>query len=135
MSQLLLFLTSMQTQTADIFLTPASYTRVNIFSQARQGLDEAKENLATSLEVGLGQRRPLLIDIRFCEPLSPEVRRYYSGQVLVDSFLAMALLIDSSAFGTMMGNVYLKISRPGIPTQLFTDENAAVDWLTGFLNG
>ena len=29
----------------------------------------------------------------------------------------------------MMGNVYLRIARPGIPTQLFTDEQRAVEWL------
>ena len=28
-----------------------------------------------------------------------------------------------------MGNVYLRIARPGIPTQLFTDERRALEWL------
>ena len=29
----------------------------------------------------------------------------------------------------MMGNVYLRIARPGIPTQLFAEEKAALEWL------
>jgi hypothetical protein len=30
----------------------------------------------------------------------------------------------------MMGNVYLRIARPGIPAQLFSDEGRAVEWLS-----
>jgi hypothetical protein len=29
----------------------------------------------------------------------------------------------------MMGNVYVRIAKPGIPTQLFADEAAAMAWL------
>jgi hypothetical protein len=29
-----------------------------------------------------------------------------------------------------MGNVYLRVARPGIPTQLFSDEARALEWLT-----
>ncbi len=31
----------------------------------------------------------------------------------------------------MVGNVYLRIARPGIPTQLFDDESRAAEWLIG----
>jgi hypothetical protein len=27
--------------------------------------------------------------------------------------------------------VYLRVAKPGIPTQLFSDETRAVDWLNG----
>jgi hypothetical protein len=42
----------------------------------------------------------------------------------------MALLNEASPFGRIMGNVYLRIARPGIPTMLFSDEAAAVEWLS-----
>jgi hypothetical protein len=29
----------------------------------------------------------------------------------------------------MMGNVYLRVARPGIPAQLFLDEPRAIGWL------
>jgi hypothetical protein len=41
----------------------------------------------------------------------------------------MALLIDASPFGRMMGNIYFRIARPGIPTRLFTDPELAKAWL------
>jgi hypothetical protein len=41
----------------------------------------------------------------------------------------MALLVESSPLGCMMGNVYMRVTRPGIPTRLFTNESRAVSWL------
>jgi len=76
-------------------------------------------------------RRPLLIDIRTAQPLDADARHHYSGQTLVDWFSALALLIDASPFGRMMGNACLRIARPGIPTRLFADESQAVKWLNG----
>ena len=75
------------------------------------------------------ERRPLLIDIRTAQPLDADARHHYSGQTLVERFSALALLVEGSPFGRMMGNVYLRIARPGIPTQLFSDEARAVEWL------
>jgi hypothetical protein len=48
----------------------------------------------------------------------------------VDSFSVLALLVESSFLGRMIGNVYLRVARPGIPTQLFTDESRALEWLS-----
>ncbi len=118
-----------KTATAEIFLSEEKVITVRIFPNAKQGLPEATENLAAAISAGEGRKRPLLTDIRHCQPLTPEARRYYSGQILVDSFTSLALLIDASPFGRMMGNVYLQIARPGIHTRLFTDEAAAVSWL------
>ncbi|MES2963453.1 MAG: hypothetical protein V4760_06150 [Bdellovibrionota bacterium] len=119
----------MKTATAEIFLHQRGITVVRIDRGAKQTLVDAESNLATAILAGEGVRRPLLTDIRYCEPMTPEARRYYSGKILVDSFTALAMLIHNSTFGTMMGNIYLKIAKPGIPTQLFTDEGEALDWL------
>lgn len=119
----------MRTATAEILLDPRGVTVVRIDKDAKQNLTDAEQNLAAAIAVGAGVKRPLMTDIRYCQPLTPEARRYYSGQILVDSFSAMGLLIDHSPFGTMMGNIYLRITKPGIPTRLFIDENEAFDWL------
>jgi hypothetical protein len=117
------------TNTAVIDLTNEGLVVVRICDGAYQSLDDAKTNLATALAATAGRRRPLLVDIRTAQPLDAEARHHYSGRTLVDGFLALALLVDSSPFGRMMGNVYLRIARPGIPTQLFTEERRAVEWL------
>ena len=118
-----------ETNTARIVLTERGLLIVRIKDGARQSLADAKENLAMAVSETHGQRRPLLIDIRKARGLDADARHHYSGQTLVDSFLALALLVESNPLGRMMGNVYLKIARPGVPTQLFSDEADAVAWL------
>ena len=117
------------TKTAVIHLNEKGLVIVKIRDNAYQSLDDAKTNLATAVSATVGRRRPLLVDIRTAQPLDADARHHYSGQTLVNGFSALALLVESSPFGRMMGNVYLRVARPGIPTQLFTDEPRAVEWL------
>ena len=104
---------------------------VRIRDGAHQHPSDARENLSVAVSETQGVRRPMLIDITKCDPLDAETRHVYSGQPLVDGFTALALLIEASPFGRMMGNVYLRVARPGIPTQLFTSEASAIEWLRG----
>jgi hypothetical protein len=122
-----------ETRTARIALNDQGLLIVRINDGAHQSLDDAKENLAVAVCEAGGQRRPLLIDIRTAKPLDADARHHYSGQTLVERFSALALLVDASPFGRMMGNVYLRIARPGIPTQLFAEETQALKWLTDYL--
>ena len=120
-----------ETQTARIGLNEQGLVIVRINDGAAQSLADAEENLATAVSETRGERRPLLIDIRAAQPLDADARHHYSGQILVERFSALALLVEASPFGRMLGNVYLRVARPGIPTQLFSDETGAVTWLNG----
>lgn len=117
------------TTTASIDLDPRGLIVTAINEGATQSLIDARENMAATIDVCGGTRRPLLVDISRCRPLEPEVRHFYSGEILVTSFTALALQIEASPLGVMMGNVYLRIARPGIPTRLFTKRTSAIQWL------
>jgi len=117
------------TRTARIDLNEQGLVILRVNDGAAQSLDDAKENLATAVSETRGTRRPLLIDIRTALPLESDARHHYSGQTLVEAFSALALLVEGTPFGRMLGNVYLRVARPGVPTQLFADETRAVDWL------
>ena len=119
------------TKTAQIDLNDHGLLIVRINDGAYQTLDDARENLSVAVSQTNGRRRPLLIDIRRAQPLDADARHHYSGQTLVERFSALALLVEASPFGRMMGNVYLRVARPGIPTHLFADEARAVEWLRG----
>jgi hypothetical protein len=121
-----------ETPTALVDLGPDGILTVRIRDGAHQSLADAEQNLGAALAERGGERRPLLIDIREAKPLDAEVRHYYSGQVLVDGFSALALLIDASPLGKMMGNVYFRVARPGIPTRLFTQAAQAHEWLGSY---
>ncbi len=119
----------LRTSTASISLDGRGVVITKVDAGVAQSVEDARQNLAATVELSAGVRRPLLVDISRCRPLEPEVRHLYSGTILVESFSALALLIEASPFGRMMGNIYLRIARPGIPTKLFTDEDAALSWL------
>ena len=119
------------TRTAQIELNEQGVVSVRIYDGAQQSLADAKENLATAVSATEGRRRPLLIDIRRAKPLDAEARHHYSGQTLVDAFLALALLVEAGPFGRMFGNTYLRVATPGVPTRLFSDETEAAEWLNG----
>jgi hypothetical protein len=121
-----------ETPTALVDLGPDGVLTVRIRDGAHQSLADAEQNLGAALAERGDQRRPLLIDIREAQPLDAEVRHYYSGQVLVDGFSALALLVDASPLGKMMGNVYFRVARPGIPTRLFTQVGQAREWLASY---
>ncbi|MGH7620641.1 MAG: hypothetical protein ACREPM_25800 [Gemmatimonadaceae bacterium] len=119
-----------ETPTALVDLGPDGVVTVRIRDGVHQTLADAAQNLSAALDERAGRRCPILVDIREAQPLEAEVRHYYSGQVLVDGFSALGLLVDASPLGTMLGNVYLRVARPGIPTKLFTQAADAHEWLT-----
>jgi hypothetical protein len=121
-----------ETKTAMIQLEDEGVLVVRIRDGAKQLLPDAEQNLGAALIERGGKRRPLLIDIRDALPLDADVRHYYSGQVLVSGFTALALVVDASPLGKMMGNVYFRVARPGIPTRLFTESGEARQWLSGY---
>jgi len=120
---------SLDTRTAVIRRSADGLVIVTVRDDAYQSLEDAKTNLAAAVSATAGRRRPLLVDIRTGRPLDADARHHYSGQTLVDNFSAIALLVRATPFGRMMGNIYLRIARPGIPVQLFTDESWALRWL------
>jgi len=94
-----------------------------------QTLDDARENLAACVRLAEPDRKPLLVDIRSARPLAPEVRHHYMGERLDGSFSALGLLVQGTPLGRAMGNVYLRIARPGIPTRIFAEERKAMAWV------
>ena len=118
------------TGTAIINLREDGLVSVRIRDGVYQSLEDARTNLAAAILETAGRRRPLLVDIRTAQPLEADARHHYSGRTLIDSFTALALLVESSRLGRMIGNVYFRVARPGIPAQLFADESQAVEWLS-----
>jgi hypothetical protein len=115
------------TRTARIELVHDRIVVARIGDQ-QQTLADARENLDACARLASPDRKPLLVDIRAARPLMPEVRHQYMGDRL-DSFGAMGMLVRGSPLGRAMGNVYLKIARPAIPTRIFAQEPKALAWL------
>src|SRR5262245_50784034 len=122
-----------ETATAQVGLREDGLVVVRVKRNAQQRPADARENLDSAVTETNGKRRPLLVDIIGAPPIDAETRHVYSGERLDSGFTAIALLVEASPLGRMMGNVYFRVARPGIPAQLFTDEARAVAWLKGYL--
>ena len=120
-------MSAISTTTARIELTEDRIVVVRLRDLV-QTVDDARENLDACARLAAPDRKPLLSDIRQAKPLMPEVRRVYMGESLA-AFTAMAMLVRSTPLGRTMGNVYLKIARPAIPSKLFAQESKALAWL------
>jgi hypothetical protein len=121
-----------RTRVADVFALEDGLVVVRIRAGMLQTVADARANIDAAVAACGGRRRPLLVDISRGEPLQAVVRHFYTGEVLVEAFLALGLVVEASPFGRMMGNIYFRIAKPGIPTHLFTDEASAVRWLRTF---
>lgn len=127
-----------ETSSTIITLDPRGCVIVRPRAGVVQTLDHAKENVRRSLELSGNKPCPLLVDLRKVEPLTSEVRHYYTGGALAENFTALALLLDSFALTQMMGNVFARLMdnpqhrkpKVQIETRLFTDEDEAIEWLT-----
>jgi hypothetical protein len=117
------------TRTALIYLRSDGLVVVNVHRGAVQSLEDAKANLAAAIAATAARRRPLLVDIRGAQPLDSAVRHHYSGKLVAEHFSALALLVERTPLGRMIGNVYLRVAHLNIPTQLFADESEASEWL------
>src|SRR5262245_44914678 len=102
---------------------------VRVTAGWKQTVEDARRLLSTVISLAAGERVGLLVDLRQAVPLDPDVRQVYTGPE-VERFRALALLVDTSPFGRVMGSFYLRVARLGTPTQIFTDEAAARTWLT-----
>ena len=116
------------TRTARVETTSEGVVITRILPEIQQRLNDAVENVSVSAEACGGQRAPIVVDLRQAEPLDAETRHYYTGKRLTDSFISLAILTSGGAFGKMMGNLYLRVANPGIPSRLFDSEAEAIRW-------
>lgn len=76
---------------------------------------------------------PLFVDIRNLVAIKAEARRYLAGSEAVKYASAGAIYLDNHLL-YLVGQVFLKIDNPAIPSRLFTDKEKALHWLETFKN-
>lgn len=80
-------------------------------------------------ELAQGTRRPVLADMRqITTGADRKARQHYVSEESARYKSAMAMLV-AAPLQRMLGNIFLRISRPPYPTRIFTDEAKAKAWL------
>ena len=74
------------------------------------------------------EKQRLMVDLRKNPQPDKTARDFTDSHEVVRITAAMALLTDSPV-SRMLGNFFLGFNRASFPTRMFTDEQAARDWL------
>jgi hypothetical protein len=121
-----------QHETRTVIFTFADIIIARFRAGAEVTLADARDNVALCLRMNAGKRRPVLVDLRVVKSQTADARAYLAGPEGSEVCQAVALLIGSP-LSRVMGNFYLGLNKPEVPTRLFTSEQEAQAWLRGFL--
>jgi hypothetical protein len=94
-------------------------------------LDIAKELVESRITYSEGKTCPLLIDMKGIKSATPEAREYLA--TIGATHVKAGALIVGSKMNMALGNIFLMIDKPLVPTRLFTDEERAIGWLRQYL--
>lgn len=103
----------------------AHYTNGNI------NLDMAKQIVIDRLNYQDGKNYPAMAYANDIISITKEARDYFAT-IGNEGMLAIGAIMPST-FNRMIGNFYLKVSKPTIPTLLFSTEEEAIIWLKQFI--
>jgi hypothetical protein len=95
-------------------------------------LESAKETMEAYLKIYQGKKRPLFVDTKMMKSLAREARQYYAGEEAAKVASAVALMVDTPV-SKVLGNFYIGLSKPHLPSRLFSSDSEALEWLKGYL--
>ena len=94
-------------------------------------LTDALENIDIIKQLSLGKPRPLLVDMTEMKSMAREAREEYASAGANHVVTAIGM-VTRSAMGRIVANFFLSFNKPGVPTRLFNNAEAAKKWLGQF---
>lgn len=124
---------AVETRTARIFIRSDGIISITVLAGSEQTRPDIEESMSQVSRLSNGKKMPLLMDIRESKGIDREGRQYSASVGVGKHITAMAVLMNST-FSRIMGNFWLRTTKPLFPTRLFTSEEDAVAWLRDFEN-
>jgi hypothetical protein len=93
-------------------------------------LEVAKDSVQKRVEYFEGKSYPLVVNFSGLKGITKEAREYLAveGVQLVTS----GAFIVVSPLAKVLGNLFLMLNKPKVPTRLFNEKDAAVKWIEQF---
>ncbi len=120
------------TTKASLWLGEDGIVRLIWVPGAEVTMADARESMAAYLTINQGRQRPMLVDTSTMKSLAREARHYYASEEAASLATAVALIVGTPV-SRVLGNFYLGLSNPQLPTRLFVSEAEAVEWLKGYI--
>jgi hypothetical protein len=109
-------------------LEPGKFILTRVKADAEIELEDAKANTAAVIEISKGENFPILVDLREIKSITKEAREHFSMKGRKPHVTAIAMLINSPV-SKIVGNFFLSLNHPIVPTRLFTSEQEAIYWM------
>lgn len=106
--------------------------RTKVKKGAEVSLEFARENSNAVNSLYNGKKFPLLIDARGIKSMSRDARNQFSTKGRETYALAFGIVV-ASPISRVIGNFFMSISKPPIPTKLFENELEAEKWLKPYV--
>jgi hypothetical protein len=121
-----------EVRTHIIWLADDGILRVKVKPNIQITLRDAQVAMRAISDVCGGKRRPALVDMTGLVAMDREARLVFAGEETAKVESAAALIIDS-LLSRAIGNFFMGLNKPIIPTRLFTSEAEALAWLKGLV--
>lgn len=109
-------------------LDPRGFVHTRVAPGSEIQLQDAKANTAKVIEVSGGANYPILVDLKEIKSISKEARDHFSMRGRKPNVTAIAMLV-SSPLSRIIGNFFLGLNKPTVPTRMFTSEEDAIYWM------
>ncbi|HWY10262.1 MAG TPA: hypothetical protein VN026_03000 [Bacteroidia bacterium] len=110
------------------WMGPDGIARTKVKPNAEITLNHALENTKVVTSFFLDKKFPILIDSRGIKSMSREAREHFSTRGRDSKTSAFGIVIKSP-LSRVIGNFFLGLNRPAVPTRLFDNETDALVWL------
>ncbi len=94
-------------------------------------LDIAKHCVETRINFCKHTAYPFVIDLRGIRSISKEAREYMGKEG--SQYVTAGALLTNSFLAKTLGNFFLAINTPKVPSRLFDDKEKAIEWLKQFM--
>lgn len=121
-----------KTRTALVSIIKENFVRMTMLEDAILDLNDMMENHNAENQLTNNKPHVVLIDTRLNSMSSDDARKFSSGDEPAKYRYAVAILFDGLA-GRIGANSLLNNYKPKVPTQVFNDENKAIEWLESIL--
>lgn len=96
-------------------------------------VEDAKENTLVVRSLSGDNIFPILVDLRLINHITKEARDHFSMRERKPGVNAIAMLVKSPV-SKIIGNFFLGLNKPTVPTQLFNTEARALKWLEEYIH-
>lgn len=109
-----------------------NFILIGTFKSEFVDINIAHETTNYRLEIQKDKSYPLLSNIKAVKNSTKSARDFLASEEGCKAVVAAAVLIDSP-ISSMIGNFFIRVSKPLRPTKIFTNEKEAKKWLSQFV--